>query len=318
MASTFTPQENFQERAKALFEFDEVEPNVFKTSLLTTGSRNAVSAYGGLIFSQAVAAAEKTVDEKLKPHGLHSFFINAVNPQTPLQYCVRRLRDGRSFATRLVEAVQDDKLCFTLQASFQVIEDDTITHQDKMPEVPHWSSLMTIAEAVPWLTEKVDSGEKVVQAVIDRRLRNYDKATDYSKTLFEARPCDLGKYFAYSDDVSRTFYTWFRSKGDLTSDCEKLHRYLVCYNTDTIASCVYHPHYQNNFMPSLIFSLDHNVWLHHFNFRADEWLLFECTSPVARGSRGMSYGRLWTENGVLVLTCAQEVLVRTRDQSSRL
>ncbi|VDP05954.1 unnamed protein product [Heligmosomoides polygyrus] len=185
------------------------------------------AAYGGLIFAQALAAAENTVDEKLKPHAMHSFFILNVDISLPIEYHVRRVRDGRSFCTRTVEAVQQGKIAFTMQVSFNVVEPDAAVHQDPMPTVPSWKELKSIKDLLPWLKTEIAEGLR--------------------RTVFLV-----------------------------------CFRYLVAYNTDaTMAGSAFRPHFVNDFRPSMLFSLDHSVWMHQHEMRADQWMLVENTSTVA-------------------------------------
>ncbi|KAK6732610.1 hypothetical protein RB195_016772 [Necator americanus] len=316
-----TSMENFEERAKKFFIFEQIEPDVFRTSNLSTirqGSTKA--AYGGLIFAQALATAESTVQEKFKPHAMHSFFILNVDTSIPVQYHVRRVRDGRSFCTRTVEAVQEGRIAFTLQVSFHVIEPDAAVHQDTMPVVPSWKESKCMSDTIPWLKEEIAAGRLKVNPAVHRRIHFYEsRANQKNGDLFQLRPTDIDRHIGIGKrSTSRTFYTWFRSVGDL-GDCEKLHRYLVAYNTDvTMAGSAFRPHYHNDFDPSMIFSLDHNVWMHQHMMRADQWLLFENTSTVAGRGRAFTTGKLWSEDGTLILSCAQEILLRSRGIVSRI
>ncbi|KIH53140.1 Acyl-CoA thioesterase [Ancylostoma duodenale] len=167
--------DDYEDRAKRFFVFEQVEPDVFRTSNLgTLRQGSAKAAYGGLIFAQALAAAENTVEEKLKPHAMHSFFILNVDTSLPVQYHVRRVRDGRSFCTRTVEAVQEGKIAFILQVSFHVfgvtltagsvaiysvqLEPDSAVHQDVMPVVPSWKELKCMSDVIPWLKTEIAEG----------------------------------------------------------------------------------------------------------------------------------------------------------------
>ncbi|ETN78294.1 putative acyl-CoA thioesterase II [Necator americanus] len=243
-----TSMENFEERAKKFFIFEQIEPDVFRTSNLSTirqGSTKA--AYGGLIFAQALATAESTVQEKFKPHAMHSFFILNVDTSIPVQYHVRRVRDGRSFCTRTVEAVQEGRIAFTLQVSFHVIEPDAAVHQDTMPVVPSWKESKCMSDTIPWLKEEIAAGRLKVNPAVHRRIHFYEsRANQKNGDLFQVsiderglsparrifntittygklRPTDIDRHIGIGKrSTSRTFYTWFRSVGDL-GDCEKLH-----------------------------------------------------------------------------------------------
>lgn len=320
-ASASSVMTNFGDQAKRFFSFDQVEPEVFRTSdLITFRQGTSRAAYGGLIFAQALAAAENTVDEKLKPHAMHSFFILNVDISLPIQYHVRRVRDGRSFCTRTVEAVQEGKIAFTMQVSFNVVEPDAAVHQDTMPKVPSWNELMCMEDLVPWLKTEIAEGRLKVQPVVEKRLKFYEnQANQNPGYLFEIRPTNIEHHIGIGvPNPSRTFYSWFKTRGNV-DDCEKLQRYLVAYNTDaTMAGSAFRPHFVNDFRPSMLFSLDHNVWMHQHEMRADQWMLVENTSTVAGRGRAFTTGKVWSEDGRLLLSCTQEVVLRSRGAVSKI
>ncbi|EYC41685.1 hypothetical protein Y032_0559g3443 [Ancylostoma ceylanicum] len=316
-----TSMENYEDRVKRFFALEQVEPDVFRTSNLGTLQQSSdKAAYGGLIFAQALAAAENTVEDKLKPHAMHSFFILNVDTSIPVQYHVRRVRDGRSFCTRTVEAVQEGKIVFILQVSFHVLEPDSAVHQDVMPVVPSWEKLECLSDVIPWLKTEIAAGRIKVKPALEHRLKHYEtRASQKNGDLFQIRLTSIDRHIGLGEQsTSRTFYSWVRSVGDL-GDCEKLHRYLVAYTTDgPMGGSAFRPHYGNGFDPSMIFSLDHNVWMHKHLIRADQWMLFENTSTVAGKGRAFVTGKLWSEDGVLLLSCAQEIVLRSRGTVSKI
>ncbi|VDN22986.1 unnamed protein product [Cylicostephanus goldi] len=238
--------ENYEERAKSFFVFEQVEPDVFRTSNLSTLRQgSAKAAYGGLIFAQALAAAEETVDEKFKPHAMHSFFILNVDTAIPVQYQVRRVRDGRSFCTRTVEAVQEGKVAFILQVSFHLVRIRYLEIPDTMPDVPSWKELKCLSDVIPYLKNEIAEGRLNVTPAVEKRIKFYESREEAKESdLFETRPADVESYVGIGDEgQSRTFYSWFKALGDL-GDCEKLHRYLVAFNTDgTMAGTAFRPHF---------------------------------------------------------------------------
>ncbi|KAE9420336.1 hypothetical protein Angca_004931 [Angiostrongylus cantonensis] len=317
----FASMSDFDKYARRFFVFEQVEQDVFRTSTLTTlhqGSSEA--AYGGLIFAQALATAENTVEEKYKPHAMHSFFLLNVNTSLPVHYHVRRVRDGRSYCTRTVETVQEGKIVFILQVSFNIVEPDSVVHQDTMPNITSWKELKTVAEAIHSLRAEIAEGKIKLKTSAERYVRFLeDRTTETNEDLFEVSPHTMD-YLVGTDESStgRTFYSWFKIRGVL-DDCEKLHRYLVAYNSDaTMASSAYRPHIINDFHPSMLFSLDHNVWMHQHLMRADQWMLFENTSTVAGRGRAFTTGKLWNEDGVLLLSCTQEIVIRCRGVVSKI
>ncbi|CAD6193962.1 unnamed protein product [Caenorhabditis auriculariae] len=317
----FQKVEGFDKIASEFFKFSQPSTDVFQPATLKNVRQgHSTAAYGGLIFAQALAAAEQTVDAKFRPHSVHSYFILNVDTAEPIEYRVRRVRDGKSFCTRTVDAVQKDKTAFILQTSFQVEEPDSISHQSTMPEVPQPHSLMSMRQAIPFVKEMVNKGDYTPSKSILYRLNQYDsKIYSSDSDLFEMRSTNLGNYYGFESDKKPALFFWMRARGDLPEDA-RLHRWLVSYNTDSIlAATALSPHYAaNNFQPSMVFSLDHTVWFHRTNFRADDWLLFETRSHYAGGGRSLIDGRLWHPDGSLVVSCHQEVLVRTRDKKSQI
>ncbi|CAB3411132.1 unnamed protein product [Caenorhabditis bovis] len=319
-SNDFQKVENYQKIAESFFVFDEVQKDSFRPQVLKNSRQGHHSAaYGGLIFSQALAAAEKTVDSVFRPHSVHSYFILNVDTKEPIFYNVRRIRDGRSFATRTVEAVQKEKIAFTLQVSFHVEENEAVSHQSNMPDVLPPEQFMSMREAVPHLKELVEKGEIVPTEPVVRRLKKYDSQVyTAEEDLFEMRCVNLEKYYGLDDDREPRMHFWMRARGDLNDD-EKLHRWLVAYNTDsTLISTAVGPHYAKNFMSSMMFSLDHCVWFHRINIRADEWLLFETKSHIAAGGRAFIDGKVWRRDGTLMISVHQEALIRSKGDTSRL
>ncbi|KAJ1354839.1 hypothetical protein KIN20_011902 [Parelaphostrongylus tenuis] len=303
------------------FTFEQVEEDVFRTTTLSTPRQGSLqAAYGGLIFAQALAAAENTVEEKMKPHAMHSFFLLNVNTSIPVQYHVRRIRDGRSYCTRTVEAEQEGEYVFILQISFNRIERDSAVHQDAMPNITSWKELKSTDEAIRDLRAKITEGRIRLNPSSERYMRFYENLANHStKDFFEIRHHSVEQLLGIGEpSKSRTFYSWVKTYGDLGS-CEKLHRYLMAYISDaTMAGSAFRPHLVNDFYPSMMFSLDHNVWMHQHLMRADQWMLFENTSAVAGRGRAMITGKLWNENGILVLSCTQEMAIRGRGVVSQI
>ncbi|EGT56254.1 hypothetical protein CAEBREN_18715 [Caenorhabditis brenneri] len=321
LKSEFKKVENYEEMAKGFYNFTEVSKDCFSPATLTNGRQaHTAAAYGGLIFSQALAAAEKTVEEQFKPHSMHSYFILNVDTREPISYNVRRIRDGRSFITRTVEAVQKEKVCFVLQCSFHVEEKHSILHQSDMPKVPCPEVLMSQRDAVPYMKSLVEKGEVTPPPAMLQRLQWYDsKVYSDDQDLFEMRCTNLGNYYGFASDQKPELYFWMRARGDLSND-ERLHRWLLAYNSDSLlVSTAVSPHYSSGFTSSMLFSLDHCVWFHKSEVKADDWLLFECKSRIASGSRATIEGRIWRRDGVLIASCQQEALVRSKsDEPSKL
>ncbi len=243
--------------------------------------------------AQALVAAGRTVEPDRPVHSLHSYFLRPGDPTVPIVYEVDRIRDGRSFTTRRVVAIQHGRAIFNLSASFQV-EETGPEHQDPMPDVPDPETLPTFQERI--------------EPHVDRF------GPDFAQWLVRERPIDSRPVHdppwlvpsprAPEQDV------WIKANGVLPDD-PLLHACVVAYASDlTLLDTAMLPHgrslQQDQFM---IASLDHAMWFHR-PFRADDWLLYHQTSPTASGARGLAQGTIFRADGVLAITVIQEGLIR--------
>jgi acyl-CoA thioesterase-2 len=276
---------------------ERIEENLFRGQSQDLGWGRV---FGGQVLGQALSAAVQTVPAERKVHSLHSYFLRPGNVHKPIVYEVDRIRDGGSFTTRRVVAVQSGVAIFNMQASFQAVEPG-FDHQDSMPEAPPPESLKTEQERM------------------EERTRHWPAAMRekiLAERPFELRPADA------DDDpfspVARppTRKIWLRATSRLPDD-DALHAYLLAYVSDfSFVSTALLPHGVSWIAtPGLqLASLDHIMWFHR-PFRVDEWLLYDIESPSARGSRGLVRGRVFTADGRLVASTAQEGLMRLRGQS---
>jgi acyl-CoA thioesterase II len=223
-------------------------------------------------------------------HSLHSYFLRPGDPQVPIVFDVERVRDGRSFTTRRVRAVQHGEVIFTLGASFQLPQPG-VEHAEPAPSgVPAPEDLPDLGE---WLR-----GERTFLSGVPRPL----------DLRFVEAPLWTSRRGPATDQPQRV---WMRADGSLPDD-PMLHVCLLTYASDlTLLASVLAPHPMPMNRVALA-SLDHAMWFHH-PFRADEWLLYECRSPSASGSRGLATGRFFTRDGRLVATAVQEGMVRVPD-----
>ncbi|KAJ1354838.1 hypothetical protein KIN20_011900 [Parelaphostrongylus tenuis] len=213
-----------------------------------------------------------------------------------------------------------DHIVHDLLKLYKKLEPDSAVHQDTMPKVTSWKELKSMGETVRQLRKEVTEGRIKLKPSAEKYLKFFeDRTTETTKDLFEIRPLSTDFLVGTNGpSTCRTFYSWFKTWGVL-GDCEKLHRYLVAYSSDaTMASSAFRPHINNDFHPSMVFSLDHNIWMHQHLMRADQWLLFENTSTVAGRGRAFTTGRLWNEDGVLVLSCTQEIVLRSTGVVSKI
>jgi len=269
---------------------EEIDANIFRgQNELNRPGR----LFGGQVAAQALVAAGRTVDGLLA-HSLHGYFLRAGDSDIPVLYTVDRIRDGRSFTTRRVVAQQRGKAIFNMSVSFHV-EEQGLEHQMPMPEAPDPESLPT------WGDRIVDLWKKAPPS-----LRKMWRPT--------ARPIDIR-------DVNLPMYlggqaspepnlVWFRTPAPVPDD-PFLHQCILAYATDfSLIDTMLRHHQLENPMGSLMTaSLDHAVWF-HAPIKVDDWLLYVQDSPMARGARGFSRGSIFTRDGNLVASSAQEGLVR--------
>jgi acyl-CoA thioesterase-2 len=276
------------DRLVQLLDLEQLEVNLFRG---VSPSKSPTRVFGGQVAGQALVAAGRTVPDDRGVHSLHAYFIRPGDPRVPIVYETERVRDGRSFTTRRVLAIQHGEAIFALSASFQLSEDG-LDHSEPPPsDVPDPDSLLTIGERV---VRGDDAGW------IARTPRPIDMRFVDEPAWSTAR--DGG-----SDAPVRV---WMRADGSLPDD-PLLHVCLLTYASDmTLLGSVVARHD----VPAdrlQMASLDHAMWFHR-PFRADEWLLYTCYSPSASGSRGLATGRFTTQDGRLIATTVQEGLVRLR------
>jgi acyl-CoA thioesterase-2 len=276
---------------------ERIEENLFRGQSQDLGWGRV---FGGQVLGQALSAAVQTVPAERKVHSLHSYFLRPGDVSKPIVYEVDRIRDGGSFTTRRVVAVQNGVAIFNMQASFHSSEPG-FDHQDLMPDVPPPDGLKTERERLELRTQHWPAAlrEKVL-AERPFELRSTDPADD----PFETKPRPPRRSL------------WIRAAARLPDD-DALHAYLLAYVSDfSFVSTALLPHGVNWMAtPGMqVASLDHIMWFHR-PFRVDEWLLYDIESPSARGSRGLVHGRVFTQDGRLVASSAQEGLLRQRPPS---
>jgi len=248
--------------------------------------------FGGQVAGQALVAAGRTVERGIV-HSLHAYFLRPGDPAIPIVYQVDRIRDGKTFTTRRVVAIQHGRAIFHLSASFQPPEPGP-EHQLPMPEAPP-------PESLPSWRERVEPYVRGASAEVRKWLLR-DRPID-------VRPVEFGDPF---HPVKRRpqQLVWIRTSGKLP-DSLLLHQCIVAYASDmTLLDTATLPHaIAWNDARYMMASLDHAMWFHR-PFRADEWLLYAQTSPAAAGARGFTMGHLFTRDGTLVVSVVQEGLVR--------
>jgi len=247
--------------------------------------------FGGQVLAQSLVAAMRTVDGDRIIHSMHGYFLRPGDVKLPITFSVDRIHDGRSFCTRRTQAYQNGVPILSLIASFQT-EDEGLEHQTAMPlEVPQPETLPSAAEAL---------------AGIDHPVARY-WATERP---FDLRHVPSPVFFSVDGDAVPHQAVWLKAIGPMPDD-ENLHRAALAYASDySILEPIMRAHGISWATPGLkAASLDHAMWWHRFA-RVDEWLLYVQESPNAKGGRGLSLGRIYTREGMLVASVAQEGMVR--------
>jgi acyl-CoA thioesterase-2 len=275
----------------AILDLEQLEVNLFRgRSPAVTWQR----VFGGQVVGQALVAATRTVEGR-SPHSLHAYFLLPGDPKVPIVYDVDRIRDGKSFTTRRVVAIQHGHPIFSMSASFH-LDEPGFDHQAKMPDVPKPEELPSEAEirhrALPGMPEP---------------MRRYFER----ERPIELRPVEFDRYLGKKFADGR-FHVWIRATGALPDD-PAIHQCVLAYASDmTLLDSALIPHGRTIFEKEIMAaSLDHALWFHR-PFRADDWLLYAQDSPSAQGARGFSRGLIFARDGTLIASVAQEGLIRKR------
>lgn len=277
----------------SLLDLENIEVNIFRGH---SPDDRWQRVFGGQVIGQALVAAQRTVDDRFA-HSLHAYFLLAGDPKVPILYDVDRIRDGKSFTTRRVRAIQHGRPIFTMSVSFQRLEDG-VEHQIDMPDgLPPPEDLPT---------------EREMRMKIADRLPE-----EFRERFTRDRPVELRPVEPY-DMLSPkkrppVSHVWFRATQHMPDDVA-LHQCALAYASDmTLLDTSFNPHGITFINPKVqSASLDHAMWFHRA-FRADEWLLYVQDSPSASGARGFNRGSIYTRDGKLVASVAQEGLVRIHD-----
>lgn len=272
-----------------ILDLEEIDANIFR-------GQNEESRwgrlFGGQVAAQALVAAGRTVNG-LPAHSLHAYFLRPGDPAIPVVYTVDRIRDGRSFVTRRVVGQQRGKAIFNLSVSFHEPE-SSYEHQSAMPDAPD-------PETVPRWSERMAK-------VVDRLPEELKKIAPEERPI-DVRHVDLPTYLG-GEPTSGPSQAWIKAQGKLADD-RFLHQCVLTYATDiSLLDNILRPHGRLGTLgPMMVASIDHAIWFHR-PFRIDEWTLYVQDSPAAFGARGFARGTLYTQEGTLVASVAQEGLMR--------
>jgi acyl-CoA thioesterase-2 len=276
----------------AILDIEKLEENLFRgVSPKTSWQR----VFGGQVIGQAMVAACRTVEGRM-PHSMHCYFILPGDPQVPIIYQVERQRDGKSYATRRVTAIQHGRAIYSMMVSFHADEDSRFNHQEAMPDVPPPDKL---------------TAEEVLKQPIFANMPDFVRRYYESDRPIELRPVELERYVGNKIESGR-IHIWMRTVAKLPDD-PALHMCALAYASDfslldAIMSRYGKTLHDKNMMPA---SLDHAMWFHR-PFRADEWLLYAQDSPSAQAGRGLTRGMIFKPDGTLVASVAQEGSIRER------
>ena len=278
-----------------LLDLEPLEVNIYRGQNRDIGTGRV---FGGQVFAQALVAARRTVEGPREAHSVHGYFILPGDLKAPIVYFVDRLRDGTSFTTRRVTAIQHGRAIFNLSVSFHIAEEG-IAHQTPMPQVTSAEGLTTELELVRGLASRIPAPL--------RHILTQERPIDF-------RPvAPIDPYDPKPREPVR--HVWFKAYGRLPDD-PLLHQAVLAYASDHgLLGTALLPHGLSLWSPGMqLASLDHSLWLHR-PFRVDEWLLYAMDSPVAAGARGFVRGSIYSADGSLVASVAQEGLMRLREVS---
>ena len=280
----------------SVLNLEPLEVNLFRGVSPSDGWQRV---FGGQVLAQALVAAVRTVDQGRRVHSMHGYFLLGGDPQHPIIYDVERTRDGGSFTTRRVKAVQHGRIIFTMSVSFHK-DEPGFEHQDQMPNVPGPESLVSVSDM---MRSRLSEMPENMRAYWSR------------PHAIDLRPVDIKRYLSREPGPGQQ-YIWLRTNG-LAPDCFELDAILLAYASDfTLLDTALIPHGRLLFDRDLqLASLDHAMWFHR-PFSIGDWLLYAQDSPAASGARGFCRGSVFTRDGQLVASVAQEGMIRQRPAAS--
>lgn len=266
-----------------ILDLEQLEVNIYRGSVFSPESGNWQRTFGGHVAGQSLVSAVRTVDPKYQVHSLHGYFLRPGDAKAPTVFIIERLRDGGSFATRRVNAIQHGETIFSMSASFQS-DQSGIHHQDTMPSAPPPDDL-------PGLTE--------VKAFDDAGFKQFAE--------WDVRVVPQEKLERLPGKASQQ-QVWFRHRDPLPDDFV-LHVCALAYLSDLTLLGSAQVHHAAERQHLQVASLDHAMWFMR-PFRADEWLLYDQSSPTASGGRSLTQGKIYTQTGEMVAAVTQEGLTR--------
>jgi acyl-CoA thioesterase-2 len=272
-----------------LLDLEAIEDNLFRGRQPDTQMQRV---FGGQVLAQSLVAAVRTAPEPFRCHSLHSYFLRPGDTKVPIIYDVEGIRDGRSFCTRRVAARQHGRPIFFLTANFQIPEEG-LEHQDRMPDVP--------------------SPEECAPAVERGSRHNEEWLREWA--ALDVRPVADSREGGRLDTTNHPARSqwWIRASAELPDDPVTQLAAFIYASDMTLLPAALVPHNLYIESPGMqAASLDHSIWFHR-PFRADQWWLYDQVSPSASGGRGLALARVFSQDGQLVASVAQEGLIRLRE-----
>ena len=274
-----------------VLDLELIDTNLYRGGNHDIGAHHV---FGGQVLSQALHAAMMSVTEDRFVHSMHAYFVLPGDLQHPIIYNIDQVRDGGSFTTRRVRAIQHGKDIFILAASFQ-LKQEGFDHQIEMPKIPG--------------PEKLYSDQDLLEKYADLIPESYRR---YLRPRpIEFRPVDPSNFLG-NEDQEPIRYVWFKAKGKLPQDI-RVHQRLLAYASDyNLLTTALQPHQEEAVQHKVqLASIDHAMWFHR-DFAIDHWLLYMVDSPSAGNARGFTRGSIFTEDGILVASVVQEGLLRKK------
>jgi len=287
-----TASSSAMEQLIATLDLEKLEEDLYRGVSPNVGWQRV---FGGHVIAQALMAAQRTVEAGRPVHSLHAYFMRPGDPSVPILYQVERIRDGSSFTTRRVVAVQHGKAIFSMSASFQ-IEEEGYEHQIGMPSVMQPEDLM---------------GEKEFRELFLKQAPESIRRYWTRERPIEIRPTSFAHYLT-SDKLEPRQDIWVRTLGEVPAERHYQAAVLAWLSDMTLLDASLYPHGMSIFDPALqAASLDHAMWFHR-PVTFDDWLLYTQDSPSASGARGMTRGSIYSRSGTLIASVAQEGLIRKK------
>ncbi|MFC4626521.1 acyl-CoA thioesterase II [Daeguia caeni] len=289
--TAFVEQTAAMEQLLSILDLEMLDEDLFRGNSPQVGWQRV---FGGQVIGQALIAAQRTVDRERHVHSLHGYFMRPGDPAVPIIYEVNRMRDGSSFNTRHVLARQHGKAIFSLLASFQ-IDEAGLDYQKPMPE------------GLP-LPEQLVGDRDIPEVYLKKAPENVRRYWERERPV-ELKPVSLTHYLS-REKLPPVQHVWVRARG-IVPDDRALQAAILAYLSDmTLLDTSLFPHGRSIFDRDIqVASLDHSMWFHR-PFRMDDWLLYTQDTPSSSGALGFNRGALYTRDGVLIASVAQEGLIR--------